>query len=137
MPLPLIPAGIVLAGLLGYGGKKGLYGVQAMKDAKAIGESAEARHKEWVRRLDEGRSGLQRRVDALGLLKERVVATTFRRLFEFLKRLEQRARLVTLESLGTLRVSREEVRRFAVQYVEAGGVLSGAVRATLTGPGRK
>ncbi len=74
MPLPLIPVGIALAGLFGYGGKKGYDGVQAMKDAKDIGEAAEARHKEWVRYLDEGRSSLQRRVDALEAQKQGVIA---------------------------------------------------------------
>jgi hypothetical protein len=135
MPLPLIPVGIALAGLLGYGGKKGLDGLQAMKDAKIIGENAEARHKEWVGRLDRGRSSLQSRIDALGAQKQRVTATTFRRLFDFLERIDQRARLKALESLGTLGVSREEIRQFTAQYLEAGGVLSGAVTATLTGAG--
>ncbi|WNG53521.1 hypothetical protein F0U59_01005 [Archangium gephyra] len=106
-----------------------------MKDAKAIGEEAEARHKEWVSRLDGSRSDLQGRLDALGAQRERVTTTTFRRLFEFLERIDQRARLAALESLGMLGVSREEVRQFAAQYVEAGGVLSGAVTATLTGAG--
>lgn len=135
MPLPLIPAGIALLGLLGYGGKKGYDGVQAMKDAKAIGEAAEARHKEGVRCLDEARSALQRRVDALEVQKRGVISTTFHRLFEFLERIDQRARMAALESLGTLGMSREEVRQFAIQYLEAGGVLSGAMTATLTGAG--
>jgi hypothetical protein len=135
MPLPLIPVGIALAGLLGYGGKKAYDGVQAMKDAKAIGEAAEAEHREWVRYLDEGRGSLQRRVDALEVQKQGVITTTFRRLFEFLERIDQRARLAALESLGMLGMSREEVRQFAVQYLEAGGVLSGAMKATLTGAG--
>jgi hypothetical protein len=106
-----------------------------MKDANAIGEDAEARHKEWVRRLDESRGDLQSRINALGAQRERVTATTFRRLFDFLERIDQRARLEALESLGTLGVSREEIRQFAAQYVEAGGVLSGTVTATLTGAG--
>jgi hypothetical protein len=70
MPLPLIPVGIALAGLLGYGAKKGYDGVQAMKDANAIGEEAEARQKEWVHRLNEGCEDLQHRLDALVKLKE-------------------------------------------------------------------
>ncbi|WP_426752458.1 hypothetical protein [Myxococcus sp. Y35] len=135
MPLPLIPVALGVAALLGYGGKKGYDGVQAMKEAKDIGEAAEARHQEWVGRLDASRAALQARLDALESLRQAVTTTTFRRLFDFLERLDQKARLSALESLGELGVTREEVSRFAAQYVEAGGALSGAVAATLTGAG--
>lgn len=135
MPLPFIAAAIGLASLLGYGAKKGYDGVEAMREAEALGEAAEARHRKWIGKLDKARGSLQGRLDALGTQKEQVVATTFRSLFEFLEQLDQRARLAALEGLGTLGVSREEVRRFAAQYIEAGGVLSGAVTAAMTGAG--
>ncbi len=135
MPLPLIPVAIGLAALLGYGGKKGYDGVQAMKEAKDIGEAAEARHQEWVERLETSRASLQGRLDALEALRRTVTHTTFRRLFDFLEQLDQKARLSAVESLGALGVTREEVSRFAAQYMEAGGALSGAVAATLTGAG--
>ncbi|NRD47394.1 hypothetical protein [Corallococcus exiguus] len=135
MPLPLIPVAIGLASLLGYGAKKGYDGIEAMREANEIGEAAEARHREWTGKLDEARGGLQGRLDALGNQKAQVVATTFRSLFDFLEQLNQRARLAALESLGAVGVSREEVRQFAAQYVEAGGALSGAVTAAMTGAG--
>ncbi|WP_141619680.1 hypothetical protein [Myxococcus sp. AB036A] len=135
MPLPLIPVALGVAALLGFGGKKGYDGVQAMKEAKAIGDEAEERHQEWVARLEEARSSLQVKLDALDAQRSAVMTTTFRRLFDFLERLEQKARLSALESLGSLGVTREEVGRFATQYLEAGGTLSGAVAATLTGAG--
>ena len=135
MPLPLIPAAIFLAGLAGYGGKKAYDGFQSMKEARETGEAAEALHKAWVARLEEGRSELHARLDALEGQRRTVTVTTFRRLFDFLERLEQKARLAALDSLGALGVSREEVRQFAAQYLEAGGTLSGAVTAALTGAG--
>ncbi|MBZ4422564.1 hypothetical protein [Myxococcus sp. RHSTA-1-4] len=135
MPLPLIPAALFLAGLAGYGGKKAYDGIQSMKEARETGEAAEALHKAWVARLEEGRSELQARLDALEGQRRTVTVTTFRRLFDFLERLEQKARLAALDSLGALGVSREEVRQFAAQYLEAGGTLSGAVTAALTGAG--
>ncbi|MFB1482681.1 hypothetical protein [Corallococcus sp. RDP092CA] len=135
MPLPLIPVALGLASLLGYGAKKGYDGVDAMREANALGEAAEARYRQWTGKLDEARGGLQGKLDALGAQKTRVVTTTFRSLFDFLEQLNQRARLAALESLGTVGVSREEVRQFAAQYVEAGGAISGAVTAAMTGAG--
>lgn len=135
MPLPLIPVAIALAGLAGYGAKKGYDGIQSMKEASEIGEAAEALHREWTARLEEGRVDLQGRLDSLESQRRTVTATTFRRLFDFLARLDQKARLAALDSLGALGVSREEVRDFAAQYLEAGGTLSGAVTAALTGAG--
>ncbi|MFP2895546.1 hypothetical protein [Corallococcus sp. 4LFB] len=135
MPLPLIPVAIGLVTLLGYGAKKGYDGVDAMRDAEALGEAAEAKHRKWIGKLDEARSGLQGQLAALDAQRSQVVSTTFRRLFDFLEQMEQQARLAALESLGTLGVNREEVRQFAVQYVEAGGTVSGAVAAAMTGAG--
>jgi hypothetical protein len=135
MPLPLIPVAIAIAGLAGYGAKKGYDGIQSMKEAQELGEEAEALHRSWLARLEEGRAGLQGRLDALEHQRRTVASTTFRRLFDFLERLDQKARLAALDSLGALGVSREEVRGFAAQYLEAGGALSGAVTAALTGAG--
>ncbi|AKQ65942.1 hypothetical protein A176_002854 [Myxococcus hansupus] len=135
MPLPFIPVVIGVAALLGYGGKKSYDGVQAMREAKAIGEEAEELHREWIARLEDARSLLQLKLDALESQRKTVTDTTFRRLFDFLERLEHKARLSALESLGALGVTREEVGRFTAQYLEAGGALSGAVAASLTGAG--
>ncbi|RKG59949.1 hypothetical protein D7X30_13085 [Corallococcus sp. AB011P] len=135
MPLPLIPVAIGLAGLLGYGAKKGYDGVDAMREAEAIGEAAEAKHRKWIGLFDDARSGLQGRVDSLEAQRSQVVATTFRRLFDFLEQMEQQARLAALESLGSLGVNREELRQFTMQYVEAGGAVSGVVAAAMTGAG--
>ncbi|MCP3062745.1 hypothetical protein LXT21_28565 [Myxococcus sp. K38C18041901] len=135
MPLPLIPAAFLLAGLIGYGAKKGYDGIDSMKDAKDIGEEAEARHQDAVRRLDGARGVLQQQLDALSARRDGIITTTFRRLFDFLEQLSQKARLEALERLGTVGVSREEVRLFAAQYLEAGGTLSGSVAAAVTGAG--
>lgn len=135
MPLPLIPAAIALASLLGYGAKKGLDGLESMNEAEEIGKSAQALHQEWVGRLDESRSSLQSRLKVLDGQRKSVTATTFRRLFDFLEQLDQKARFAALERLGDLGVSREQVIQFAVQYVEAGGILSGGVKAALAGAG--
>ncbi|WP_426748860.1 hypothetical protein VZQ01_21475 [Myxococcus faecalis] len=64
MPLPLIPAAFLLAGLMGYGAKKAYDGIDSMKDAKDLGEEAEARHRDAVQRLDGAREVLQQQLDA-------------------------------------------------------------------------
>ncbi|NTX10825.1 hypothetical protein HUA76_08520 [Myxococcus sp. CA056] len=135
MPLPLIPAALLLAGLFGYGAKKSYDGIDRMKDAKDIGEEAQARHEGAVQRLEGARGALQRQLDALASQRDGVVATTFRRLFDFLEQMNQKARIEALEHLGRVGVSRESVREFAVQYLEAGGTLSGSVAAAVTGAG--
>jgi hypothetical protein len=135
MPLPFIPVAIGLASLLGYGIKKGFDGVEAMQEAESIGEAAEELHREWLWRFEQSRDRLRTCLEALGTRRDTVVATTFRRLFEFLEQLDQRARMAALESLGSLGVSREELRQFVAQYVEAGGVVSGTVAAAMTGAG--
>ncbi|QSQ14170.1 hypothetical protein [Myxococcus landrumensis] len=135
MPLPLIPAAILLAGLFGYGAKKGYDGIESIKDAKAIGEEAQARHQGAVQRLDGARRALHHQLEALSSQRDGIIATTFRRLFDFLAQLSQKARLEALDRLGSVGVSRESVRQFAMQYIEAGGTLSGAVAAAVTGAG--
>ncbi len=135
MPLPLIPVALLLAGALGVGAKKGYDGVQAMQDAKRLGEEAEARHRSWVGKLDASRQSFDERLRSFEEQKQLVVQLTFSRLIRFLERIDQKSRVEALASLGAVGITRDDVRGFVAQHIEAGGAASGAVTALLTGWG--
>lgn len=129
----LIGAGVV--SLVGYGGKKGLEGVDAMKRASEIGRGAEATLKRAVLHDARTREALNVRLNSFQTRKEEVHRSTLKRMVDFLDRLDQNARVAALEQLGLLGVSRDEVKAFTAQYIEAGGVVGGALVAVAAGAG--
>lgn len=138
MPLPLLVpvflgGAAVISGLVGV--KKGADGVGAMKRAQKVGTNAERRHQRAVAELERAREGTKGVFEQLAADKQRIHRTTLRRLIEFLERFDHEARVQALQQLEFVGVTREEVKQFAVAYLETGGTLSGALTAVATGAG--
>lgn len=107
----------------------------AMRFAKAIGEDVQAKHNEYLAKLEKSRTALAARIQQFDGRRRSVIDKTLSRLFEFLARLEQTGRILALERLEEIRISPSEVREVVAQYVELGGTLRGAFQALGAGAG--
>jgi hypothetical protein len=136
MPL-FIPVliGVGIASALGYGGKKGYDGVAAMRDAKRIGEEAEGRHRKHVGLVEAARDELAAVFKELQEERRTIAKHTLGRMIELLEALERRGKIRGVEDYKRVGVDPEQVRTFAAQYVEAGGVLKGTIAAAGAGAG--
>lgn len=136
MPLfiPILISAAVVA-VSGYGGKKAVDGVSAMRRAKALGEEAETRHKLHVARLDSARDHLSEKLNKIHALRFEIARTTLGRMVALLQALERRGRVRTPEEFARIGVQPEQVRNFVAQYLEAGGTLQGTVSAAGAGTG--
>jgi hypothetical protein len=127
--------GVGVAAVAGYGGKRGVDGVNAMRRAKAIGKEAERRHKHRVAALESARDHLRSMFEEDHERRLAVARTTLGRMVALLQALERRGKVRTPEELRRLGVDPEHVQVFVAQYLEAGGTLKGAVAAAGAGAG--
>lgn len=138
MPIPLLVP-IILGGgslmLAGLGITLGGGGVNAMLDARAIGETAERRHRAQVKLVDAARDHLRQRIDGYAAQQRTIVKVSFGRLFDCLQRMEQRARMKALDALGQVEVTPDVIDGFKAQYLEAGGTATGVLVAIGSGAG--
>lgn len=119
----------------GLGIKKGKDGVDAIREAKRIGQGAEGRHRTYVRLVESARDHLRQRLDTYAHDQREVVRVSFGRLFDCLERMDQQARLKALEAIGEFEVTPEAIEGFKGQYLEAGGTAKGVLVAIGTGAG--
>lgn len=129
----IVLAGSALVG--GFGVKKGVDGVSAMRRAKRIGEDAEARHGAHKQRFRRASDKTVDKMKELAAQRLRVNETTVSRMIEFLELLEQTGKKRQLDSLARVGISAEQVQKFVSQYVELGGTFRGAVTAGAAGAG--
>lgn len=136
MPLFIpIMIGAAVAAVTGYGGKKGYDGVSAMRQAKAIGEAAEKRHRRHVAVCDSAREHFAQKLVQTDALRMEIARTTLGRMVEFLQALSRKGRVRTPQDFKRIGVNAEQVQAFAVQYVEAGGTIQGVLGAAGAGTG--
>ncbi len=136
MPLfvPII-IGAAVAGLTGYGGKKGYDGLGAKRQAKAIGEAAEKRHKRHLDLLDSAHKHFTQKCAETDALRKEIWRSTLGRLMELMQALERKGHARTLQNFARFGVQPEQVQAFTAHGIESGPTMRGVLSAAGAGAG--
>ena len=134
MPLfiPFLFGGVALL-LGGAGVKKGIDGVDDLREAERIGRQAHQGHRWAVGEVEVARDGVQERATAYGAFKLQTRQQTFARLLWVLESLERRGGLERAEFLREIALTHDQIERFEATQIEAQHVAAGFVRAGLGG----
>lgn len=130
--MPLIIPVILLAATGAtalYGAKRGKDGIDGMMEARRIVERAKSRHATHVRLVEQARAQLMQDLERTTEEKKRHSRDVLGRMLELLGRLEQKGSVKDVLLEKGVDVRPEEVAQFRGQYLEAGGLLTGAMKA--------
>jgi hypothetical protein len=131
--IPLILGAIAL-GTAAVGAMKGTEGISYLNEAKEIGEHAQSRHREAVKKLEICYKKTNRLAEAYGQLQIDVKMKSIGRFISFLRRIDQTASQNDLKYLAGIKdISVQRLQAYKSVVKEAELISKGIVSAAATG----